>query len=167
MTQETDRKGLVLGLGNDILTDDAVGLFATRELGGIFQGLENVDFIETTEMGLSLLDFLEGRSWAIIVDSILTGDCEPGGIHTYDRSMFLDPQAKNPHHMGLDEILALAEETNVGIPSDLSVVAIEVKDPFTFGEKLTPELEAALPEAVSVISEHIKKRIIGGHSRFQ
>lgn len=149
----------MLGLGNDILSDDAVGLFATRELGEIFGDLDNVDFIETTEMGLSLLDFLEGRSWAIIVDSILTGDREPGGLTIYDRNMFLDPQAKNPHHMGMDEILALAEETNVFIPSDLSVVAIEVRDPFTFGEKLTPELELALPGIVSEISELVKDRV--------
>ncbi len=151
--------GLVLGLGNDILSDDAVGLFATRELGEIFRDFDNVDFIETTEMGLSLLDFLEGRSWAIIVDSILTGDCEPGGLHVYDRDMFRDPRAKNPHHMGMDEILALAEETNVSIPSDLKVVAIEVRDPFTFGEKLTPELELALPGIVSEISELVKDRV--------
>jgi hydrogenase maturation protease len=159
LTSESERRGLVLGLGNDILSDDAVGLFATRELGEIFGDLDKVDFIETTEMGLSLLDFLEGRRWAIIVDSILTGDCEPGGLHMYDRSMFLDPQAKNPHHMGMDEILALAEETNVSIPSDLSVVAIEVKDPFTFGEELTPELEMALPGIVSEISELVKNRV--------
>ena len=149
----------MLGLGNDILSDDAVGLFATRELGEIFGDLDNVDFIETTEMGLSLLDFLEGRSWAIIVDSILTGDREPGDLHMYDRDMFLDPRAKNPHHMGMDEILALAEEGNISIPSDLRVVAIEVKDPFTFGEKLTPELELALPGIVSEISEMVKDRV--------
>jgi hydrogenase maturation protease len=159
LTSEAEKRGLVLGLGNDILSDDAVGLFATRELAEIFGDLDNVDFIETTEMGLSLLDFLEGRSWAIIVDSILTGDREPGGLHIYDRDMFRDPQAKNPHHMGMDEILALAEETNVFIPSDLSVVAIEVKDPFTFGEKLTPELELALPGIVSEISGLVKKQV--------
>jgi hydrogenase maturation protease len=159
VTSESERRGLVLGLGNDILTDDAVGLFATRELGEIFGDLDNVDFIETTEMGLSLLDFLEGRSWAIIVDSILTGDCEPGGLRTYGRDEFRNPQAKNPHHMGMDEILALAEDTNVSIPSDLSVVAIEVKDPFTFGEKLTLEMELALPRIVSEISELVKDRV--------
>jgi len=150
-------KGLVLGLGNEILSDDGVGIVVTRHLREFFKNSKNIDFIETNEMGLSLLDFLEGYEWAIIVDSVITGTCKTGSLHVFDRDTFTNPQAGNLHHMGLDEILTSAERMNISVPRNLYVAAIEVKDPFTFGEKLTLEVEKALPQIVCEIREIIKK----------
>lgn len=151
---------LVLGLGNEILKDDGVGIVALRKvrerLGS--KGLP-VEFIETNEMGLSLLDFLEGYEHAIIVDSILTGKREPGAIMTFDRSTFDNPAACNPHHMGLDEILDLAEKVQIKVPKTFDVVAIEVEDPYSFGEELTPKVKRALPKVVTKIERLIKKAL--------
>jgi len=149
-------KGLVLGLGNDILSDDGVGLVVIRRLREIFKNKESMDIVETNEMGLSLLDFIEGYDWAVIVDSIMTGSCEPGTLHFFDRETFDHPRACNPHHMGLDEILDMAEKMNLRVPNKLYVVAIEVKDPFSFGEELTPEVEEAIPKALSEIERIIR-----------
>ena len=158
-------KGLVLGLGNDILSDDGVGLVVTRRLRESFKDAEHIDFIETNEMGLSLLDFLEGYDWAVIVDSIITGEKDPGTLYVFDRDTFIHPRAVNPHHMGLDEILDMAEKMNISMPSVLQVVAMEVKDPFSFGEELTPEVEKAVPRFISeiraiienILNENLKK----------
>jgi hydrogenase maturation protease len=149
-------KGLVLGLGNDILSDDGVGLVVTRRLKDNFKDTKSIDFVETNEMGLSLLDFVEGYGWAVIVDSIITGDSKPGTLTILDRETFNHPRACNPHHMGLDEILDMAEKMNLKVPSKLYVVAIEVKDPFSFGEELTPEVEEAIPKALSEIERIIR-----------
>jgi len=152
-------KGLVLGLGNDILSDDGVGLIVTRRLKEKFKD-STINFVETNEMGLSLLDFLEGYEWAVIIDSIVTGTCGPGTLHILDRETFNHPQAANPHHMGLDEILDLAEKMNISMPKTLYVTAIEVKDPFTFGEKLTPEVEKAIPQITSEITDIINEKCL-------
>ena len=62
---------LVLGLGNDILGDEAVGLLAARRLRALLP--ESVDVVESGGGGLDLLDVLEGYDRAILLDSILTG----------------------------------------------------------------------------------------------
>ncbi|MGB2852819.1 MAG: hydrogenase maturation protease, partial [Dehalococcoidia bacterium] len=64
-------KTLVLGLGNPILSDDAVGLRVVEELEGRVDQQE-VKLVETTVAGLGLLDFLTGHDRAIIIDSIQT-----------------------------------------------------------------------------------------------
>jgi hydrogenase maturation protease len=153
-------KGLVLGLGNDILSDDGVGLVVVRRLKERLGGEESIDFVETNEMGLSLLDFIEGYDWAVIVDSIITGDDAPGTLSIFDRDTFNHPRACNPHHMGLDEIIDMAEKMNLEVPKNLFVAAIEVKDPFSFGEKLTNEIEKIVPKVTTEIETIIKEKCL-------
>jgi hydrogenase maturation protease len=154
-------KGLVLGLGNDILSDDGVGLVVVRRLKEKLNKEESIDFVETNEMGLSLLDFIEGYDWAVIVDSIITGDDEPGTLTIFDKETFNHPRACNPHHMGIDEIIDMAEKMNLVVPKSLYVAAIEVKDPFSFGEELTPEVEKVLPRVTSKIETIIREKCLG------
>lgn len=151
---------VVLGLGNEMLTDDGVGIAVLRAVRERFIGKDvPVDFIETNEMGLSLLDFLEGYGHAIIIDSILTGQCEPGTISIFDRETFDRPAACNPHHMGLDEMLELAEKVDLEVPKTFDVVAIEVKDAFSFAERLSPEVETVLPKVVTRVVKLIDKAV--------
>ncbi len=147
---------LVLGLGNDILSDDAVGLKIVRSLKEKF-GSGGIDFVETNEMGLSLIDFLEGYEDALLVDSIVTEKFAPGTLQVFDRSSFINPCTCNPHHMGLDEVLAFAEKMKIQVPKNLTVAAVEVKDPFTFREGLTPEVERAVPRLTTKISKMISR----------
>ena len=69
----TARQVLLLGLGNDILTDDAVGLYVVRELQPKLAAHPSIDIRETTEMGLALLDFITGYRAVVMVDSIQIG----------------------------------------------------------------------------------------------
>ena len=48
----------VIGLGNDILGDDAVGLLAVRELKKYYG--DKIDIFESPNGGLELLDYMEG-----------------------------------------------------------------------------------------------------------
>jgi hydrogenase maturation protease len=154
------KRVLVLGLGNDILSDDGVGIIVLRKVRERFESEKvPVEFIETNEMGLSLLDFLEGHEHAIIIDSIITGKREPGTIQVYNKDNFDNPAVCNPHHMGLDEILELAEKVKIKVPKTFDVVAIEVKDPFSFGERLSPEVEKALPEIVTRVVKLINRTL--------
>jgi hydrogenase maturation protease len=77
-------KTLVLGLGNDILSDDAVGLILARQLATKLAGIDGIEVRETMEMGLALLDFLVGYDAVLILDAIQTGQAAPGTLHEVD-----------------------------------------------------------------------------------
>ena len=134
---------LVLGLGNDILGDDAVGLVAARRLRGRCSA--EVDVVEAAESGLGLLDFLEGRSHALLLDAILTGRHPAGTALEFSRADFRKASGPSPHYTGLPELLRLAECLASPVPTDLCVLAMEVEDPYRIQEGLSTAVEQALP----------------------
>jgi len=146
------RRLLVLGLGNDILTDDAIGLHVVRRLQGQLAGYPAIDIRETTEMGLALLDFITGYSGVVIVDSIQTGRAAPGSVHELDAASLQQLTGRTPHFVGVSETLALGKQLGVAMPAQVKIIAIEVEDPFTLGTALTPVLQAALPGIVERVA---------------
>jgi hydrogenase maturation protease len=148
---------LVLGLGNDILTDDAVGLHVVHELQHELAGRPSIDFRETTEMGLALLDFITGYRAVAIVDSIQTGQEPPGFLHELDASALNQLTGRTPHFVGVSETLALGKQLGLAMPEQVRIFAIEVEDPFTLGTALTPALQAALPSIVARIRTALQR----------
>ena len=145
------RRVLLLGLGNDILTDDAVGLHVVHDLQRELANHPTLDIRETTEMGLALLDFLTGYCVVVIVDSIQTGKAAPGFLHELDAAALTQLTGRTPHFVGVSETLALGRQLELAMPEQVSIFAIEVEDPFTLGTALTPALQAALPGIVARI----------------
>jgi hydrogenase maturation protease len=142
---------LVLGLGNDILTDDAIGLLVVRQLQSELSNQPALDIRETSEMGLALLDFFAGYSRVILVDSIQTGRVPPGSIHEVDAGALKHLTGRTPHFLGVGETLALGRALGLLMPEEVTIFAIEVEDPFTLGTRLTPAVQAALPGVVERI----------------
>ena len=104
-------KTIVLGLGNDLLGDDAAGILAARALRE--QIGDVADVVESSLTGLALLDLFLGYDRAIIIDAIVTGNKPPGAIHELHPSD-LDPVvAPSPHYTGLPEMLAISERLDL------------------------------------------------------
>ena len=139
---------LILGLGNDILTDDAVGLHVVRELRHRLADEPDIAVEETCEMGLALLDFFVGRRAVIIVDSIQTGRVASGTIHEVDTTQLKQLTGRTPHFLGVGETLALGRHLGLPMPEHVKVFAIEVADPFTLGTEMTAAIAQAIPDVV-------------------
>ena len=135
---------LVLGLGNDILSDDAVGLNVAREIRPHLSGSEGIEVQETSEMGLALLDYIVGFEDLILVDAVRTEQAPPGFLHEWDGLRLKTLPLVSPHFLGVGEILALGGRLGLAVPSQVKIFAVEVKDPFTVAERMTPPLRRAL-----------------------
>jgi hydrogenase maturation protease len=137
---------LVLGLGNDILGDDAVGLLAARRLRALLP--ESVDVVESGGGGLDLLDVLEGYDRAILLDAILTGKHPPGTILEFSAEDFKKDDCPSPHYAGLPTVIQLAESLGIRFPSIFQIVAVEVENPYEVLEGLSQPVETALPAII-------------------
>ena len=146
MTEQAPRI-LVVGLGNDILGDDAVGLLAARRLRAILPG--SVEVLESAGVGLDLLDVLEGYDRALILDAIATGQHPPGTVLEFTSEDFQKVIAPSPHYAGLPELLQLAERLGIPFPTALCVLACEVADPYQIREGLSASATGALPALVA------------------
>ncbi|HOX58388.1 MAG TPA: hydrogenase maturation protease [Candidatus Paceibacterota bacterium] len=154
-----DAQVLLLGLGNDILTDDAVGLLVVRQLQGALADCPAIDVRETKEMGLALLDFIAGYSVVVIVDSIQTGKAPPATVHELDAGALRQLTGRTPHFLGVSETLALGRHLGLAMPAQVRIFAIEVEDPFTLGTSLTPVLQAALPRIAERIAAAVRSLV--------
>ncbi|MCX7826574.1 MAG: hydrogenase maturation protease, partial [Verrucomicrobiae bacterium] len=136
-------KTVVVGLGNEIIADDAVGVLAARALK------ETVDpavaVIETSAHGLALLDHFIGYDRAILIDCVKTGKNAPGTIVELSPGALAPAYAKSPHFAGLPEMMAFAEQLQLHFPKDFRIFAIEVADTQTLGGEMTPAVRAAIP----------------------
>src|ERR1035438_972763 len=69
----------VLGLGNDILGDDALGILVARQAEARFGG--QVEVISSSQAGFHVMDQLLGVSRLVVVDCIQTGAAKPGTVY--------------------------------------------------------------------------------------
>jgi hydrogenase maturation protease len=155
-------KTLVLGLGNDILTDDVIGLKVVRQLRESLAGDDRIDVRETMEMGLALLDFIVGYRAVVIVDSIQTGQSPAGTIHEVDAAGLKQLTGRTPHFLGIGETLALGRHLGLAMPQEVKILAVEVDNPFTLGTEMTPALQRAIPavlmrtrQTLRELSDHV------------
>jgi hydrogenase maturation protease len=149
-------KVLLLGLGNDILTDDAIGLKVVRRLRESLAADDRIDVRETMEMGLALLDFIVGYRAVVIVDSIQTGQAPAGTVHELDAASLKQITGRTPHFLGVGETLALGRQLGLPVPGCVKIIAVEVEDPFTLGMQMTPTLQNALPGVMERVTATLR-----------
>jgi hydrogenase maturation protease len=154
-------KVLVLGLGNDILTDDAVGLHIVQAVGERLAGEPEIEVKGTTEMGLALLDEIANRESVVLVDSVQTGAAPPGHIHELGPEALSGVLTTAPHFLGVGETLALGKMLGLTMPRAVRIFAIEVADPYTLGTKMTPAVERAVAEAVDRVAGQAREFATG------
>ena len=149
---KTPPKVLLLALGNELLSDDSVGLRVAAALRERFSAQPNLTVTESHEMGLSLLDLIVGFEDLVLLDAIQTGQAAPGFVHELDGDDLKALPAVSPHFLGVGEVLALGRKLGMQVPARVEILAIEVQDPFTLATELTPALAIALPQIIERVA---------------
>jgi hydrogenase maturation protease len=144
-------KTLLLGLGNDLLTDDSIGLRLAAVARERLAHNPNITVAQTCEMGLSLLDFVVGFDHLLLVDAIQTGRGPPGFVHQIEGFDGHLLPTLSPHFLGVGEALALGRKLGLPVPQCVRILAIEVEDLFTVSQELSPTLQAAFPRLTDQI----------------
>jgi len=147
---DTNARTLIIGLGNSLLRDDAVGLRVARQVRAALSGREDIEVAEEACGGLRLMERMIGFDRAILIDAIRSGR-PPGTVRTLDPRDMRTQHSASSHDVNLPTALALGRRTGARLPADdrLSVIAIEAEDVETFGEEMTAAVEAAVPSAAA------------------
>jgi hydrogenase maturation protease len=147
---------LVLGLGNPILSDDAVGPRVAEAVRRYLAGRPGVEVKEASVGGLKLLDEILGYWKVVLVDSIETEGGKPGHVYTMTpENLRGTAHLVSPHEVNFMGVLEMARKQEMEVPEHIVVVAVEIKDNTTFGEKMSPEVEAAIPQAVGEVLKEV------------
>ncbi|NIQ97312.1 MAG: hydrogenase maturation protease [Desulfuromonadales bacterium] len=144
---------LVLGLGNRLMQDDALGVLAVQALQERYRFPEEVRLVDGGTLGLDLLPQLEGVERLLIVDALEMG-AEPGTVFRLEGDEV--PRAfagkLSIHQMGVQDLLGLAELRG-HLPDELVVWGAQPRS-IEMGLELTPVLRQGFDEVLTgVVNE--------------
>jgi len=155
-THKPRRPLTIIGLGNELLSDDGTGIRVVRELRKrLPEGIAT--FEELSIGGLQLLDYISGFDRCIIVDAVASGE-HPAGT-TY--RCIPDPESgtgrlSSSHQIDLMQVVHLAELLGADIPRSLVVYGIEPADITTFHDGCTTSVADAIPRLVDAICNDLR-----------
>ncbi|MCQ5375130.1 MAG: hydrogenase maturation protease [Methanomassiliicoccales archaeon] len=151
VSSETKKPILVLGIGSPIVSDDSVGLRVVERIASLH--LEDVEVKEASTSGLDLIEMMLDHERVIIVDGIVTKMKPPGSIFILSEENFASTvHGANPHDVNIATAIELGKMLEpLRMPKYISFVAIEVIDTRTIGERISPEVEKAIPKAVEIV----------------
>jgi len=149
----------IIGLGNSILTDDGVGIYAVREVSRLLaeEGLGAcVDIVESEVGGFVLMELMAGWKRVILVDSIQFDKLQPGTVIRIEpEDLHTSIRLRSVHEIDLPTVINLGHRLGLMMPSDLTIFGVQVEDPYTFSECLTPTAEQGIKKAVNLILREV------------
>jgi hydrogenase maturation protease len=147
-------KTIVVGLGNPILGDDAVGWHIAKQVQqrSDFPSNIEVDFLSVG--GISLMERLIGYERAILVDSFVTHKNPIGTLSCFSLDELPNRALGHmcsAHDTTLQNALKIGQELGAQLPEEITIFAVEAQNVFDFSEQLTPMVAGAVPTAVQAI----------------
>lgn len=159
---------LVIGIGNILLRDEGVGVRVVVELERrVAAGLEDVPpgtrFVDGGTLGLELLPMISRGSALLLVDAVNLRQA-PGSVAVIRGDAIEGTLAGHvsPHQVGIADLVAAARLMGV-MPVAASLVGIQPLE-IEIGLDLTPEVEAALPDAMAAVCAELRRYCGAGQS---
>lgn len=139
----------IIGLGNELRGDDAVGILVARRLRQEIG--DRVEVVEAEMAGVDLVELMNGADVAILIDAACSGQA-PGTIHRLDASADSISGPIFPHSshaIGTADALELARAMGV-LPATVIVYGVEAENTEA-GQRLSPPVAKALNQVVARI----------------
>ncbi|MBE9509505.1 MAG: hydrogenase maturation protease [Bacteroidetes bacterium] len=154
MSENCDKKLLVLGMGSEILMDDGVGSRLANKLRE--ENLPPGFHVETSNIGgLELLEIIKDYDQLIILDG-MRGGSDVGDLHFFSPENFRETlHLSTKHDASFLNALKVGEHVGYNLPRSINIVGIEVEEDRCFGEYFSDNLE----ERIKNIYNEIKKLV--------
>lgn len=146
MTKEVTESRGILGLGNLMRTDDAVGMLALQHLAADPRLPAGVPVIEGGVLGMDLIGRLDGLTHIVALDAVDFGG-QPGALARFSGAQ-LDklPIAKSVHLLGFSDLLGALRLLDSS-PTEVVLIGVQ-PDSTEWGTELTPPVAEALPALI-------------------
>ncbi len=146
-------KILVLGIGNTLLADEGVGIVAMLQLQTQFSARNDMEFLDGGTLSFTLAVPISECDALLVIDAAELG-AAPGTVRSFEgeaMDQFLGANRKSSvHEVGLLDLRAISILTGHW-PQQRALIGVQPAL-VGWGEALTPEVAAALPEICSTAS---------------
>lgn len=145
---------VVIGVGNALRGDDAVGIAVAERLRGLVPA--DVNVVECEQEPSRLLDAWGDADLALVVDACASGE-PPGTIHRFDVSGTPLPARvfrSSTHAFGIGDAVELARALE-RLPRHVVVYGVEGGQ-FAAGAALSPDVESAVEQLVEEVVRELR-----------
>jgi len=150
---------LVLCLGNEILSDDAFGFHVAEELISGYGPYENTDIEFAPIAGFNLLNMIANRKVVLIIDTIITGNYEPGHLHFFQMGYDAPTHTLlTSHQISLPVALKFGLKLGLKMPHVIDVLAVEALDVYTLSQTMTQPIRESVTPAILLIDKWIMEK---------
>lgn len=138
---------LVLGIGNTLLTDEGIGVHATRFIYDHHAGLPDIHYLDGGTLSFTLAGPIEDAENLIVIDAAQLND-DPGTVRTFvgeEMDDYLSGQTKRSvHEVGLMDLMSMVRLAG-RLPKNRALIGVQPKS-LGWGESPSEELQAAIPD---------------------
>lgn len=140
-TQTTHPEVVIIGFGNDLRGDDALGPMAGAFLQNLYEGRENIEVLIRTSLTPELAGVIAEAELVVFVDCAAEG---PVGVVRQQQITIESTEQSMVHFLTPAALLAWTHQLFGRVPEawTYSVAGLS----FDISEALTPPLQAALPK---------------------
>jgi len=154
------KKILILGLGNEVVGDESLGLILVNELRNE-RVFTEADYACTYTGGLNLLDYIAGFDILFVIDTTCGNECQAGTIHHYKPETYRETlHLSSEHDTSFLTTLETGKKLRLKIPGQIHVLAIEINRDLILEEKLSDIISGQYDKIRSEIIKFIKKYTI-------
>ena len=150
---------LILGIGNDILTDDAIGPKIVKKLQEDLS-YDNLSFLTAAAGGLEILEMIKNYKQVVIIDAIKTRDGIPGTIYYLSPDNFKETlHISSFHDVSFLTALKLAAKLEIPVPDRIDIIAIEIVEDLTFSNDFSEDIANKYKDIYMEIKDYVIRSI--------
>lgn len=156
------KKIVVLGVGNELLSDEGIGVHVAKEIQKKKIFSPEIEVMEGGTDGFGLINIITDTDRLIVIDS-LKGGSEPGTIYKFD----IEDAPGTPdifktsvHQIGILEVINLS--SLIGKTPVTTVIGVEPKSIST-GMELSEEVKAKIPRVIELVRDEVEKSMTLAH----
>lgn len=145
---------LILGMGNEIVGDDGVGIHVSDRLARLIpaEWRDRVDVEQTTESYMALLDHMQRYDRIVVVDAMRDDAREIGSIRVFEVEAGAPAsRTLSSHGFRLESVVAIAGRAAEEPPAAVRVCAVNIGEPEGFRVGLSPAVLRAADRLVNGI----------------
>ena len=152
-------KILILGIGNPIRGDDAIGFHVIKRLQQEIHS-EFITITETSESSLCMLDLFIGYKKIILIDAIYSAECNVGSVVKINFNLKNNDKIKLNenilHNNNLYHILHLGNKIGLNLPNYITIFGVKVCNVDNFTEHCTADVLRSIPKVIKKIKNELK-----------
>lgn len=138
------RSTLILGIGNNLLTDEGVGVHVVRYLDEHHGGLPGITFLDGGTLSFTLAEPIAEHDNLIVVDAARLGQ-EPGTIRCFEgdeMDRYLTGNRQSVHEVGLMDLFDISRLSGT-FPQNRALIGVEPES-LEWGEFPSPKVAPAV-----------------------